>query len=146
MRLALFPPWIQYSWNAAGFFSKAIVTWYHQEALNGVVALTGGGMFAIGYTGGVFQVPIRRHARGIPLGSLAQIGDICQRIEDVPTLGIDLVNSEVRVQITVRGDGRARSKGSKWRTASSLLPNHSTTQTRRSACECQREKEAQNAP
>lgn len=59
----------------------------------------------VGLTGRVLEVPVWGGVVLVPLGSLAQIGDISQRVVDVPGLGVDLVHAETGVQVSVRSDG-----------------------------------------
>lgn len=64
-----------------------------------------GDVSAIGFSCAVLKVPVRRRACRIPCRGLVHIGNVSLRVEHVPALGVDLVNTETRVNVGVRGDG-----------------------------------------
>ena len=59
---------------------------------------------AISLASRVLKVPVRGGASSIPFGSLLQVSNVRFRVEHIPALGVDLVDTESRVDVRVRSD------------------------------------------
>jgi len=62
-------------------------------------------MGAVGLTSRVLQVPVRGRALGIPGRSQVQVGHIGLGLVNVPVSSVDLVDTETRVEVGIRGHG-----------------------------------------